>query len=340
VSIPKTYAVILAGGKGTRLWPFSKKGFSKSFIPLADKAPMVLQTTDRLKGLVKADDILFVADKLQEKAVRKVVGKIRSCKVLVEPFGRSTASAVGLAAIEVKADDLLIVLPTDAFVDNEDRFRETLDKAASFVRDKDGVIMCLGIPPKEPATGYGYIKVGNRARKRIYAIDRFVEKPSKNKAKRLVKHGGYLWNSGIFLFKAKDILSAFKDHSSDLYRQLMRIKADRRTIRSAYSNMKNISIDYQIMEKAQNLYCIKANFVWRDLGNWVSIEKLFNRDRMGNLCLGNVRIMDSRNTSIYNTGRYPVGVIGTDNIVIVNTDHGTLVCGKKHVEKVNKLNLL
>ena len=334
------YAVILAGGKGTRLWPLSKKGVSKSFISIAGKKPMVLETVERIRGLVEKEHMIFVVDYAQKKALKSAIKGISKQNILLEPYGRSTASAVGLAAIRLPRRSILVVLPTDAMVDNPGRFKQTLKKGIDFVRAKEGSMICVGIKPNGPSSAYGYIKVGSRLKEGIYAIDRFVEKPTKRKAEALIKQTHYLWNAGIFVFRAGDILSAMRKYSPELYRQLDRIKNNQKTITDAYSRMRNISIDFQIMEKAENLYCVKANFGWSDLGSWVSMEELFGKDRQGNVSFGNVKLEDTKNSFIYNSGEPVIGVVGADNMIIVRTSNGMLVCSKKDAEKVKRLKIL
>lgn len=334
------YTVILAGGKGTRLWPLSKKGVSKSFIEIAGKPPMISETVKRLQGLVDRNHIIFVVDKLQKKVLGRTIRGIPRRNILVEPFGRSTASAVGLASIQLDPESILVVLPTDAYVDNPSKFRQTIKHAVDFVGKKDKSLVCIGVPPKLATSAYGYIKVGKSAKQGIFQIDRFIEKPSTKKAERLLGRGGYLWNAGMFIFKAKTILDAITKHAPRLYKELNRIKKNKKSIVSAYSRMKNVSIDYQIMEKATEIYCVKAGFNWFDLGNWTSIGNLFKRDKRGNVSLGNVVLDNTSNTFVYNSVKHTVGVIGVENLVVIHNNNGVLVCNKKDAERVKKLGLV
>jgi len=156
------YACLLAGGKGTRLWPLSKERFSKSFVRIGKRKPLIVETIDRLRGLAGKKNVIIVVDKAQSRLLRKSVKGIPQRNILVEPFGRSTASAIGLAAIKLKADDIMVVLPTDALIKESSAFRKTIKSAIKFVKDNENVLLCIGIKPKSPSTAYGYIKIKSR----------------------------------------------------------------------------------------------------------------------------------------------------------------------------------
>ncbi len=333
----KVYAVLMAGGKGTRLWPLSTAGYSKPFVRVGKIKPAIAQIIKILQGLIAGKNTIIVVDKAQEVLLRRFARHIPRGNILVEPFGRSTASAVGLAAIGLNPDDIMVVLPTDSLIKEKARFKKAIKAAVDFVRHKEGVLLCIGTKPKEARTSYGYIKIKSRQRGSVYSIDRFIEKPSESRAAKLMKNANYLWNAGIFIFKAKDILEAMKKHAPLLYRELSRIKKDKKSKKAAYSRMKNVSIDYQIMEKAKNLYCVKGNFSWHDLGNWKSAGELFKKKKSGNITFGRVTLIDTRNSIIYNSEKSRLGVVGLTGMIVAHTKNGTLVCSKKDAEKVKDL---
>jgi len=336
----KVYAVILAGGKGTRLWPLSKKGRSKSFVEIASRRPMIVDTVERLKGLIEKKDVLFVIDKGQEKNLKSILKWVKNKNVVLEPFGRSTASAVGLAAISVDPESILVVLPTDASIDKPGLFRKTIRNGVEFIKKNKGAMVCFGVKTKDPSVSYGYIKTGRRIGGPIFTIDRFIEKPGSKKAKKLIEEGDCFWNAGIFIFRAADILDAMRKHAKGLYAELERIRENKKDIKKAYSRMRDISIDCQIMEKTRNLYCVLVDFGWHDLGNWLNLEGYFEKDRGHNISYGDVRIRHSHNISVYNFEKGTIGVVGARDIVVAHTDSGILICDKKQVEKVKELGVI
>ncbi|MDD5440375.1 MAG: mannose-1-phosphate guanylyltransferase [Candidatus Omnitrophica bacterium] len=334
------YGVILVGGKGARLWPLSKLGESKAFVSFGGGTPLVTRTVRRLTGLIARKNILFVVDKSQRSALKRAVPALAARNILVEPCGRNTAAAVGLAAINVDPDAVLVVLPSDAYIADAGGFREVLRRGADFVGRTAGAIVCVGIRPTEPSTGYGYLRLGTSQGGGLYKIDTFIEKPPLDKARRFIRSDRYRWNAGIFIFKAETILEAFRSYSPDLYKQLGRIQKNRTVIANAYKHMKPVSIDYQIMERSRDLYCITADICWRDLGNWNSIEGLFKADRQGNSRYGRQKIMATKSSFIYNTEDGSVGVIGMDNVIVIHTKQGVLVCKKDRAEQVKELDVL
>jgi len=331
------YAILLAGGKGTRLWPLSTGSYSKSFVRIGKQKPLITEAIKRLRGLIDKKRIIIVVDKSQALLLKRFTKGIPGRNILVEPFGRSTASAVGLAAIELKPDDIMVVLPTDSLIKEGASFRKTIKDAVDFASEKEKALICIGIKPKGASTGYGYIKVGPRQKKGIYAIDKFIEKPPGIAARRFAGNAGYFWNAGMFVFRAKSILSAVKKNAPQLLFQLGRIKENKNNKKKAYLKMKDVSIDYQIMEKAKNLYCAVGKFSWLDMGSWRGLEELFEKDREGNIRFGKVTLTDTRDSIIYNTRQEKLGVTGLRSMIVARTENGTLVCGKKDAERVKGL---
>ncbi|MFH1594485.1 MAG: mannose-1-phosphate guanylyltransferase [Candidatus Omnitrophota bacterium] len=341
------FAVLLAGGKGTRLWPLSTKSVSKSFVRIGRLKPLIVVTMRRLSGAISKSNTMLVVDKVQDRLLRTFVKGVPKSNILVEPFGRSTASAIGLAAINMKPDDIMVVMPTDQLIKRGPGFLGVIKRASDHVRKNGDVLMCIGIKPTEASSAYGYIKVGDRLTGSVYSIERFLEKPTRSRAARLIKSGDHLWNAGMFVFKAGGILNAIKKHAPNLYRQLQYIRTGEKSIDAAYRRLKNISIDYQIMEKAENLCCVKGNFCWHDLGSWVSLEGLQSeygaeglgarRDDKGNLCFGSSKLVDTKDSIIYNGSGETLGVVGMRGVVVVRAERGILVCDKKDAEKVKEL---
>ncbi|MBL7155887.1 MAG: mannose-1-phosphate guanylyltransferase [Candidatus Omnitrophica bacterium] len=331
------YAILLAGGKGSRLWPLSTGNYSKSFVRIASKKPLITETIERLKGIIGKKNIIIVVDKRQARLIRKFAGGIPKRNIIVEPFGRSTASAVGLAAINLGPKSVMAILPTDALIKDPRAFTKTIKSAVSFAR-KNAALLCVGIKPRSASSAYGYIKVKSRPKGNIYSVDKFIEKPSVKKAAGLIKNKNCLWNAGMFVFKAEDILEAMRKHAPSLYRRLQRIKMRNCSKQAAYAKMKNVSIDYQVIEKAKNLYCVKGNFSWSDLGSWNSLEALgLKPDKNKNISFGKTTLINTYNSIVYNTEKENLGVVGLRGMIVARTKNGTLICDKKDAEKVKKL---
>ncbi len=331
------YAVLLVGGKGTRLWPLSTEVYSKPFICFGKRKTLIENAVNRMKKIVGRKNVIIVVDKAKVKLLKKFTKGIPERNILIEPFGRNTASAVGLAAINLRGESLMVVLPADQLMENLGNFKKTIKEGLNFIRGRKEALLCFGTVPRCISESFGYIKVSKSVTGNIFCTEKFIEKPSLAKAGKFLKNPDYLWNAGIFVFRAEAILEAIKKCAPLLYKNLQRIKKDKRNISRAYSQMKNISIDYQIMEKTKNLYCVRGKFSWQDIGNWASLGNLFKKDKKGNICVGKAVKIGVSNSIIYNSGKHTIGAIGLKDMVVVHTDNGTLVCSKKDAERVKEL---
>ncbi|MBI5124219.1 MAG: mannose-1-phosphate guanylyltransferase [Candidatus Omnitrophica bacterium] len=277
-----TYAVILVGGIGKRLKPLSKPSRPKPFLSVTkDRKTIFTKTVDRVKRIVPLKNIVVVANKLQGLLARKNFRKLSKENLLLEKVSRNTAPAIALAALMLKkkyGDAIMIVLPADHYIGNEKAYLSTIKKGIDFVSDNPSALVTIGLRPKFPATGYGYIKtqyaIRNTQYKNVYKVAKFVEKPDINTAKKFLKDGNYLWNTGTFIFTASAFLDAVRTLAADIYGVLK----DMRKIDNRYKMLPNISVDYAIMEKADNIYCVKGSYPWEDVGSFDSLKKVLKME--------------------------------------------------------------
>ncbi|MCI0574105.1 MAG: mannose-1-phosphate guanylyltransferase [Myxococcaceae bacterium] len=338
------YPVIMAGGSGTRFWPLSRKARPKQFLPLASNQPLIVDTVTRLKGLASPKDTLVVCGPLHAPSVRKLVKGLPKANLLVEPVARNTAPAIALAALHVARRDpagILVVLPSDHHVADLPGFRATLERAAAVAAQ--GLLVTIGIQPSHPETGYGYIRLGEAlpqagARK----VAAFVEKPDAATARSYLASGEYLWNGGIFLFRADAILEAFRKHMPDLAKGLDKLapKVGKRdeaaTLERLFPKFPSTSIDYGVMEKADNIAVVPGDFGWSDVGSFGAIPEVRPADARGNVVSGKgAVVVDCDGCVVLADGR-PLAVVGLKDVVVVDSGDAILVVPREKAQDVRK----
>ncbi len=338
------YAVILAGGSGTRFWPKSRQDKPKQLLNIIGPSTMLRQTVERILPLIPYERILIVAGERLEAAVREDLPELPSENFLLEPAGRNTAPAIGLAAAVLQKRDpssIMAVLPADHTIQKQDRLLEVLNQGAAIVKDHE-VLITVGITPTRAETGYGYIEQGEPFSHGIFRVARFREKPDQETAEAFLKAGGFSWNSGMFLWKSADILGAMERFSPRLHRGLMAIgkalgtaKQDA-TIRQIYGKLDGDSIDYAIMEKSEDILVIPADLGWSDVGCWSALEEVLQEDGDGNIAQGETVLIDTRNSIFYSEGRI-IAAVGVDDLIVVETGDALLVCRKDKVQDVRKI---
>jgi mannose-1-phosphate guanylyltransferase len=275
------YAVILVGGKGKRLRPLSTNARPKAFLSVTkDRKTMLKVTVERARKIIISENILISGNETHQDLVKFNFPNIDDRNLMMEPVSRNTAPAIGLAAKSAMSrskDAVLVVIPADQYIPDESRYLNSIRSAVDFARDKDCLVV-LGLKPTYPATGFGYIKIKNKTRNRgdIYKVEKFVEKPNVKTAKRLVANGRYLWNAGAFVFRSDAILKALKTFALDIFNPLMQL--NKSNIKRLYKRFPNISIDYAVMEKAGNIYCVKGSYKWQDIGSFESLEKVLLKE--------------------------------------------------------------
>lgn len=349
--MPKTFAVIMAGGVGTRFWPRSRERSPKQFLEILGGGTMIENTLARFKPLVDQNDMFVVTNRLQAEIVRRLVPQIPSANVLAEPIGRNTAACIGLAALWINRVDpggLMVVSPADHIVQNTDEFLRILKLALNVASEKDALVT-IGIKPTHPETGYGYIQSAEEEIDRnefrsqgVYRVKTFAEKPNLETAEKFLQSGDFLWNSGIFVWKASVILREIELHLPDLHEQLLDIGESigstvyEQTLEHAYRIIRAISIDYGIMEKAGNVFVVKGDFGWSDVGSWDEVVRLTPKDDAGNSIRGRTMLTDSKNNYV-DAGNKIVAAIGVEDLVIIDTDDALLICKKGRSQEVKEI---
>ncbi len=341
----KVYAVIMAGGVGSRFWPSSKEKIPKQLLKIFDEKTMIQDTVERLKGIVDPENIFIVTNKIQKPEIMKQLPHLPKENIIEEPFGRNTAACVGLSAIILKSktkDAVMITLPADHLVRDLDSFHKTLNNAVNFAYDSKGLVT-IGIIPSRPETGYGYIQIDEKeVKENIHKVYTFAEKPNYATAVRFLESGDFLWNSGMFIWRVDSILEEIRIHLPELYEGLEKINKDintpeyEKTLVNVYGQLRNISIDYGIMEKSSHVYLTKGNFVWSDVGSWEEVYQLSGKDGDGNAIKGNAFTDMTIDTLIYSPNKF-TAAIGVENLIIVNTDDAVLVCRRDHSQDVRKV---
>lgn len=340
----KTYGVIMAGGGGTRFWPLSRQTTPKQLLNLSGKDLMVNEAIDRLSKTADKNDIFIVTNKTQvAKMLEATNGRIQKNHILSEPSARNTAACIGYAALEIikkYGDGIMVITPSDAYIKNESEFTRILGIAVKAAEEKDALVT-VGITPTFAATGYGYIKF-QKTGESVLKVLEFKEKPDEATAKKYVESGEYVWNSGMFIWKASTILKNFERFLPDIYADLQKIgdamntANELKVIDEVYPKITSISIDYGIMEKADNVYVVPGEFGWNDVGSFDMLGVLHDADENGNIKIGDQINVDTKNCITYSSGRL-VATIGLENVVVIETGDAILVCDKNKVQDVKKV---
>ncbi len=342
------YVVIMAGGVGTRFWPKSRFKRPKQLLKILDDRTMIQATVDRLDQLVSQEKIFVVTTQTQTDEIKKQIPFLQPSNYIIEPKGKNTAPCIGLAALMLKKsepDEVMAVLPADHRIQNELTFRKTLAAANQLVLQKE-CLVTIGINPTYPSTGYGYIQF-NKPEQQIdgepvHKVKTFAEKPDLKTAKLFLKSGDFLWNSGMFIWKAKTILAEIEKSLPELYDGLMEIekhlgtKKEAEVIQKVYSQIKSISIDYGVMEHTDNVYVLKGDFEWNDVGSWEEVYKISTKDDHGNVMNGRHLLKDSENCFV-DSEHHLIATIGVENLIIIESDGAILICPREKAQEVKEL---
>jgi mannose-1-phosphate guanylyltransferase len=341
----RLHAVILAGGRGERFWPLSRRSRPKQFLPLLDERPMLTHTIDRLQGLVEPRDIwVFTARDLLDQAL-DLAPDAPASQVIGEPVGKNTAPAIALASRWIEAsgsDSVVAVLPSDHRVEPAERFREELRRAGEAALER-GAIVTFGIPPTRPETGYGYIEAGDAVEpgSPFHPVKAFREKPDQATAARYAGDGRHLWNAGMFVFPARVMLEEIRGLKPEIAALLDRVPKgaagrSAAALERFYGEAPSISIDYAVMERSTRALVAKAGFAWDDLGSWAALASPEERDGSGNVARGEAVLHDCKNVVSFAEGGL-VAALGVEDLVIVRTKDATLVCRRDRAQEIRSI---
>ncbi len=340
----KITAVIMAGGKGERFWPKSRTSHPKQFLSLTgDGETMIQKTVKRISPIVQAEDVFIVTNAEYKNLVREQLPDIPEENILAEPYARNTAPCIAFASAVIKRryeNAVMLVLPSDHLIKYENIYTRTLCNA--IVKATEGSnLVTIGITPSYAETGYGYINFGEESGN-AYKVEKFVEKPDLRTAKKYLSSGKYLWNSGMFVWQTSAIEECFRKFMPEVYTGSQKIgesfgtESFETVLEREYKAFPPESIDFGIMEKASDIYTIPGSFGWDDVGSWLAVERINETDDNRNYIEGDVIAENCRRTTICG-GKRLIAAVGTEDIVIVDTDDAVLVCSKNNTQDVKKI---
>ncbi|OGS70884.1 MAG: mannose-1-phosphate guanylyltransferase [Flavobacteria bacterium RIFCSPLOWO2_12_FULL_35_11] len=340
------YAVIMAGGVGSRFWPMSTEQFPKQFHDMLGTGSTLIQkTVSRFEKIIPSENILIATNKKYENLVFAQLPKISSKQLLLEPAMRNTSPCILYSAFKIyneNPDGIMVIAPSDHWIEDEPEFLKNIKTAFDFCSENDA-LLTLGIQPTTPNTGYGYIQFEN-SENELKKVKKFTEKPNLEIAKQFLESGDYLWNAGIFVWSAKSILKAFKTHLPEMYilfsngENNYNTALENQFIETNYAFSENISIDFGIMEKAGNVFVLPVNFKWNDLGTWSSLYNELKKDSNQNATLGgNVIYIDSSNNIVKTQSKKRVVIQGLNDFIVVEKEDVILICPKNKEQEIKQI---
>jgi mannose-1-phosphate guanylyltransferase len=351
---PDFYPVILAGGSGTRFWPRSRRRLAKQVLALDGKQTMIQQTVARLAPIVAKTKFWVITNEFVAEEIQRQLPGIPSSQIVIEPEPRNTAPAIGLAAFlleRINPDCIIGMFPADHVIGDEDKFRKVLQRAVT-IASKPGNIIVMGIQPSRAETGYGYIETGDTLEPGLLRVKRFTEKPNQQRAEEFVTEGNYYWNSGMFVWSARTLTTALREHLSETAPYLESIAAAwgskdfGKKFEELYPKCENISIDYAVLEPrsakgqhSSHLLCLQADFGWNDLGSWAALYEHHAAGRQD----GRNVVESKDHFALHASGNYVyapekfVAAVGVSNLVIVETDDAILITTREHSQDVGKI---
>ena len=342
----KIIAVIMAGGKGERFWPKSRTACPKQFLSLtSDGRTMLQKTVDRLRPLIPMSDIYIITNQEYLHFIAEQIPELPLENAIGEPCPRNTAPCIGLAAALIQkkyGDAVMVVLPSDHLIHARELYLDTLRKAA-IVAENERNLVTIGITPSYPETGYGYIRyVTGSGKNGVYQTAEFAEKPDLETAKQYLREHCYLWNSGMFIWKASSILWNIEHFLPELFRgigEIMRYYGTEEfttALNEKFPSLPSESIDYGVMEKADEIYIIPASFGWDDVGSWLSLERINPQDQNGNFFSGDIISVDTKRCTVSGDSKL-IALLGIRDIIVVDTPDALLICHKNSTQDIKKI---
>ena len=340
------FALIMAGGQGTRFWPWSSAARPKQFLPVIGDTPLLTQTWHRLAHFIATDHIFVIADQKYLPAIRECLPEMKETNFLAEPAPRNTAPALILANIRlsrIDPDANLLVLPADHFVDREEEFARQLQAALDYAENR--CLITAGIKPDSPHTGYGYIQFDAKRKERsgdadFHPVLCFKEKPTRAAAQSYLRRKNFFWNSGMFIYKLrffKEFLQTYADYYFQQYLRLEKTFNQQARFAEIFRAIKPESIDYALMEKIKEVWMVPARFIWNDVGSWSSVYEMNAKDASGNVRRGRPILIDTEKSLVFSTTDKPLAVIGLREVAVIHTADGILVADIKELQQVKKV---
>ncbi|MDB1921700.1 mannose-1-phosphate guanylyltransferase [Clostridium tertium] len=334
-------ALIMAGGKGTRFWPLSTEEKPKQFLNLVGNKTMIQMTIDRILPIIPIERIFVCTGEKYINLLKEQIPNLPDKNIIVEPEGRNTAPCIALSAFVIKRyykDSTMVVLPSDHLINCENKFRDLLILGSRFLEENSDGILTLGMKPDRPETGYGYIKFADEVKLGIKKVNKFVEKPNLEVAKKYLSEGTYLWNGGMFLWKTNYILNEIKKYVPNTYEVLHNISnVDENVIQDLintnYSKTDSISIDYAVLEKSDNIFVLPSEIGWDDIGTWKSVERYKEKDEKNNIINDNTHVINSTSNMIVNNNKKMV-MIGIDNTMAIETEDTIFIVNKEYMDNL------
>lgn len=338
-------ALIMAGGKGTRFWPLSTEEKPKQFLNLIGNKTMIQMTVARIKPIIPIERIFICTGEMYVDLVKDQLPYLPERNIIVEPEGRNTTPCIALSALVINRyykNSTMLVLPSDHLINDEEDFRNIILEADKFVQNNNNAIITLGIKPSRVETGYGYIEFSKNnykvIEKDVIKVEKFVEKPNRELAKKYISSGNYLWNGGIFLWTIENILNEISKYSPNTFEALHKIQYVGENelqvlINKEYGKTESISIDYAVLEKSNDIYVIPSSFGWDDIGSWGAVERYGDKDELGNVLVGESKAIEGENNMLVATNNKII-VKGLSDIYVIESDGKILIGYKSNLASI------